>query len=80
MDQLDKLHWHEASACSSGEIIFLVSMPLSFTFLRVLYLSNSSASGIVDLIGGVGGVGTYRAGIRENAFGGFVVVVLLSGV
>lgn len=45
-----------------------------------MYLSNSSVSGIMDLIGGFGGVGTYRAGIRENAFGGFVVVVLLSGV
>lgn len=47
-------------------------------------MSNSSASGIVvlcvDLIGGVGGVGRYRAGIRENAFGGFVVAALLSGV
>lgn len=28
----------------------------------------------VDLIGGVGGVGRYRTGIREDALGGFVVV------
>lgn len=49
-----------------------------------MYLSNSSAPGIrvlcVDLIGAVGGVGWDRTGIRENAFGGFVVVVVLSGV
>lgn len=34
----------------------------------------------MDLIGGVGDVGRYRIGIRENAFGVLVVVVLLSGV
>lgn len=34
----------------------------------------------MDLIGAVGGVGWDRTGIRENAFGGFVVVVVLSGV
>lgn len=35
----------------------------------------------VDFIGGVGGVGRSRPEIRKNAFGGFVVaVVVLSGV
>lgn len=50
----------------------------------IIYLSNSSTSGIVvlcvDLIGGVRGVGRSRTEIRKNAFGGFVVAVLLSGV
>lgn len=32
----------------------------------------------MEFIGGVEGVGRYRKGIRENAFG-FVVAVLLSG-
>lgn len=57
---------------------------LIFTFLQVLFLSNSSTSGLVvlcvDLIGGVGGVGRSRTGIMESAFGGFVVAVSLSGV
>lgn len=34
----------------------------------------------VDLLGGAGSVGRSRTEIRENACGGFVVAVVLSGV
>lgn len=79
VDQL--LAW--GFACSSEEVLSLCLCLNHLTFLRVWYLSNSSASGIVvlcvDLLGGVGGVGRYRTGISENAFG-FVVAVLLPGI
>lgn len=83
MSHLETLCRHEVFACSSEE------MPLSFYALIIslslsFFLSNSSTLGIVvlcvDLNGRVGGVGRSRTGIRENAFGGFVVAVLLSGV